>query len=547
MEVVANTADMKLTAVRGGAFLQGSTLRPEGEKVRVHGSGNREEASILTLANPPHAGAPFANSEKSEGGSASPRADVHDIKIVRASTRFQVDVFARRDATDDERVRITALRKSIDDFLLLATTARNVGMRSNFRADSDALDGQLATDGTMPRKPTWTRLYSYPKMRAAVPALSSSVTATLQRDVDRKWAQERYDVLVRQNKSMPHYRVGGAVPIPKSAVRLVETKKGALISFALFSTSSDRERRIELTLDPRDVRQAQQLEELCSGEIWKVGQAMLERDKRRPSRFYVRIAYTRLVPKREGGIAAAINRGMRTFLAMVAGDEQWIYDGEDIEAYLKQVQRRRREYQYASKASARWGHGRTRTIRPIEHLAGKAERWRATRNQVIGRRAAEWLASRNVSRLYIEDFEGIRNGEPDTTPGGRWVWERIQEWPYFDLCSRLVSCCEEHGISVHVVPAKYISQTCPACGKQDDALRNLGKWQLRCSCGFKRHLDIAAAMNVRARGEAAHASGNTDSAVLRDARETKKSVARKAARKRVESKANVETGGNESD
>ena len=535
---------MRTTAVRGDAFLPGSTLRPEGEKAATHGPRNGKEASVVALAKPPRDGASFASPAEAGGGSAPPRTAVaNHIRVVRASTRFQIDLFARRDATDDERARAVAIRKSLDDFILLATTARNVGMRTNFRADSDAIDAHISERGEMPKKPTWSRLYSYPRMVAAVPALSSSVAATLQRDVDRKWSQERYDVLVRQNKSMPHYRVGGAVPIPKSVVKLEATQKGATISFALFSTKVDRERRIALSLVPRDVKQATQLRELCSGVSWKIGQAMIERDRQRPSRFYVRIAFTRLVPRRTGGIAAAINRGMRTFLAMVAGDEQWIYDGEDIESYLKQIQRRRREYQYASKASARWGHGRVRTIRPIEHLSGKAARWRQTRNQVIARRAAEWLAARSVDRLYVEDFEGIRGGEPETTPGGRWIWERIQEWPYFDLCSRLVSCCEEHGISVHVVPARYISQTCPACGKQDDALRQLGTWRIKCPCGFRRHLDVAAAMNVRARGEAARITGSSDPKVLRDARESKKSAARKAARKRSERKEIGEAGG----
>lgn len=522
----------RTTSVAGGAPLPGLTPQPEGEEARGH-TPQGEEESPRALANSSRDGTPFASAARAAGGGASPSADVGVLKVVRASTRFQIDLYERKDATDDERARVHALRKSLDDFLSLATTARNVGMRANVRADSDALDAQLAEAGAMPRKPEWTRLYSYPRMTAAVPALSSNVAATLQRDVDRKWSQERYEVLVRQTKSAPHYRVGGAVPIPRAAVKLEARGDGARVSFALFSTRADRERRVALDLVPRDDRQREQLRELCAGTTWQVGQVMLERDRRRMSRFYVRIAYTRLVPRRTGGIAAAINRGMRCFLAMVAGDEAWVYDGEDIEAYLKQIQRRRRQYQYASKASARWGHGRTRTIRPIEHLSGMAARWRQTRNQVIARRAAEWLASRGVDRLYIEDFEGIRNGEPETTPGGRWIWERIQEWPYFDLCSRLVSCCEELGIVAHVVPAKYISQTCPSCEKQDASLRQLAKWRLKCSCGFSRHLDVAAAMNVRARGEAMRSGASSDSAKLRDARESKKSAARKAARNRA--------------
>jgi transposase len=249
-------------------------------------------------------------------------------------------------------------------------------------------------------------------------------------------------------------------------------------------------------MTPRDDQQASVLRKLATGE-WKWGQALIERDRLRPTRWYVRLSYTRLVSKRKEGIYAAINRGIKSFItAVTATGESWIYDGEDIVAYLKQVQRRRREYQYASKASGRNGHGRKRILRPTGYLEGKAERWRQTRCQVIARRLAQWLADRNVKHVFIEDFTGIRDGVPEKLEGGKFVWNLIQEWPYFQLETRLVNCLKEYGIETTSRGCAWISQRCPECGYICAENRDLKRWVLKCvKCKWKKHLDIAASIN----------------------------------------------------
>jgi IS605 OrfB family transposase len=162
-------------------------------------------------------------------------------------------------------------------------------------------------------------------------------------------------------------------------------------------------------------------------------------------------------------------------------------------AYLKQMQERRKQYQRDAKASGRSGRGRKRILRPIEHLSGKARRWRHTKCQTIARRLAKWLDDRGVKTLLVEDFTGIR----DSDIGNEHINQLIQEWPYFELETRIRSCCEEHGIEVVKLPANYISQRCPRCGHTGKENQDFNRWRLHCtSCGFKQHLDVAAATNL---------------------------------------------------
>src|SRR5260370_41807277 len=227
----------------------------------------------------------------------------------------------------------------------------------------------------------------------------------------------------------------------------------------------------------------------------------------------VTMRYTRKVPRATGTGEAAINRGMCCFLACVtsAGD-QWLYDGADIEAHLKRIQARRREIQRDIVASARVGHGRARALAPIAKLEAAGERWRKTKNQTVARRLADWLLARGagkhplarIGKLYLEDFSGIRDSDWDTLDGGKVIWDRIQEWPYYALGQALKNCLQAEGIEVIERPAHYISRRCPKSGVIDYERQGAAPRVLKCShCGFRRHIDIVACMNelAAARGE----------------------------------------------
>jgi len=519
-------------------------------------------------------------------------ADFANMELSRATTRFALDLRLlsplapkgiKRELSDEEK----DARRALERCSLLCTTARNVAIRENVRRDGTALDTWLSEHGgAMPKRGElkYEAAYSYQLIRKVAPALASGIAATVGREVDRKWVGERFSVLHFQERSAPHYRVGQPFPIRAADARWTwDPAHGrAVVTVQLFS-GSEPIQRFRLPIEARDEHQREVLRRLASGD-WKAGEVKIERDRLRPAKWYLRVGYKRLVPRRVTGPCATVNRGMRCFLvAMIEGregrrsdaggvatadggridavhGETWIYDADDIEAYMQQMQRRRRMYQRGVKASNRVGHGRPRALRSIEHLAGVGERWRQTRCQVIARRLARWLAERGVSRVYLDDFTGIRDSVPESLSSKdpsrqRWIWERIQEWPYFQLGARLEACLAEYGIAVQKQETVGNSMHCPQCGYESADNRDLRNWRLVCrnpasrggrGCGYSRHLDVALCANalLRSRGDATLRTTVNESAPLLSAPASDEGTARKRARKHLKRKEDGGTGRN---
>jgi hypothetical protein len=441
------------------------------------------------------------------------------MELSRATTRFALDLrrLSPIPAKGLKRVLSEAekdVRAALSTVTTLAATARNVALRALYRRDSLVYDTWLAEhpgEKLRGKDITWEKSYSYKVIRQSVPLLASGMAATLAREVDRKWASERNAILVYQDHSPPHYRAGQPFPIRSQDARWMWDIEGkiAVVVVQLFAGGAPVQ-TFRLPIEARDEHQRVVLQKLAAGD-WKAGEVRIERDRLRPARWYMRVSYKRLVPKRLVGPVAAINRGMHCFLvSLIEGGETWIYDADDIEAYLAQMQRRRRQYQRGVKASARVGRGRPRALKSIEHLSGKAERWRQTRCQVIARRLARWLSDRGVSKVFLDDFTGIRDAPPETLAikdpsRQKFIWERIQEWPYYQLGMRLTACLAEYGIEVVAQEVTGNSISCPICKSVDPANRDLRNWKLRCkSCGkYSRHLDVAFCENalLRSRGE----------------------------------------------
>lgn len=521
------------------ALQLGETLLPEGEAITGHDGAEHcpEEESPEMLAkrvydtSTPKAVDPIVGLISSDGvdvegeyQTASVEVEAKSdigIKINRATTRF---LFDPRDILNEKQKlahRNKSCEKTCPACLLFqglrkarhgVAQVANTTIRALWKIDGEALDAFSAEHNRYPKGTEWKipRINSYATGRLIAPELSSGIVSAVTRFAENKWAQERYDALVKQTCSPPHFKDTLPIPIRMADSYLrkengVEIEATTALTYWLgFSLKPGRHsggKEFRVPLVPRDAVQKLALEKLSSGE-WKRGELKIEEDRRHPGKWFARLSYSRIVPKKKEGVTAAINRGIITFVAAVTSSgSQWIYDANDIEAYLKQVQRRRRQYQNDSKASNRWGHGRKRTLQPIAPLEKKAENWRKTKCQTIARQLAMWMSQKDVSRVFIEDFSGIRNGPIEKLDGGKMVWDRIQEWPYFELQTRLTSCLQEYGIEVETVPASYISQTCPDCGCVSTANVDLKNRLFRCTaCKYKSHLDIAAAKNVMARG-----------------------------------------------
>lgn len=475
------------------AFEEGSfgaaPPRRKGEGAAGHAASGGEESPEALANKPGHA------SRASHTGDPSLEGV---IEIVRATCRLAVIP-----KPEERKIIWTATRA--------AALVRNAILRALWADDAARFDAHLrAHAGTLPRSAEWKapKINGYQLGRAVCPELNTGIVATLAREVNGKWMKTRWDALVRQSISPPHYRDTAPLPLRRQEVKFErrerQDEKGKRQEYFVLKAPllAGGEGRVELEVVPRDGWQHVVLGNIASG-AWKLGAPMLEHDRR--GKWFLRLPYKRKVeatPADEKVVA--INRGIVTFLAACGYDgKQWLYDGHDIEAYLAQMKRRRIAYQRSLKASNRGGHGRKRALRPIEHLQGKADRWRRTKSQTVARQFVLWCKRQGYTRILMEDFQGIRDGAPEALKGGEYVWERLQSWPYYDLGSRIASCAEELGMLVEVGDPTGNTQRCPKCGVVDPAIVDLKHRLVHHEGCFKRHIDIAFCMNALAkqRGE----------------------------------------------
>jgi len=470
-----------------------------------------------------------------------------DTEIVRATCRLQLDLSdlcATAELREAHRRRACGGAEGGCPACLAAKTLRtvrrecarvaNVSMRLRWAADAELVDRYQIAHGRAPKGKEWedtdlsqaiervtagmphavraallekcTRitqpkndkpskkvLYPYPLLCAMAPGISAGIVSAIDQAVMQKWNETRWAALVQMDKSPPHYAWTNPIPLRKADVKLqhVEGERFKL-SFSVSSKDAGRRgKEFSIPIHARDDYQMGLLT-MLSSDAARMGALQLTEDRKRPGRWYVRIAYRKLAAKTTATKAAGINKGLVCFLAAATEDGQkWMYDGADVEAYLKQIQARRQRYQRQVKASGRIGHGRMRTLRPIEHLQGQGEAWRDTRCQTIARRFVGWLITEGVGRLYIDDFSGIRDQPPEGLRRGEWIWNRIQEWPFYKLQMKVISCCEEHGIETVIRNPKHISGTCPKCRSREVKYINR---KLHCSaCRHVVHWDIGAA------------------------------------------------------
>jgi transposase len=429
--------------------------------------------------------------------------DPNEYNIVRASARLRIQLSTGNDENSEAAKHL---------YRTLYETRRQIAAAANYLtqqlwlADAKALEASRRDDKkTTAGKPaiTWTKygasagaLNVYEIFRKAAPDLGSQVCATMQKKVVDSWIKKRFNVLVRMTEAVPFYHNDGSFPLRAQGFRLAHKQGNQYeVSFSVRPGRHPGGAEFRVLTTAHDEYQHELLHNLAS-EQWKIGEMLIEQDRRRKSVWYLRFTYTQRRKNADRvGKVAAINRGMAFLVGVTEDGTRWLYEGNGINAHLKQLKRRRQSYQRERLASNRYGHGRQRALLPIESLEDKGSRWRATKNQTIARRFVGWLVKQDVTILRMEDFTGIRDQAPDKL--GKPLWDAIHEWPFYDLGSRIKSCCEEEGIMLEVHEAKDLSRRCCFCGHVAPENINTTRRRMVCArCKRTEHLDVNAAKNL---------------------------------------------------
>jgi len=481
------------------ATTAGATPRPEGDEVFGH-AATSGEASPTTLTNVSQNGNPSASPSQEEGhrvvGSvADAKPEEGEGKRKRKSkgykksdvivrcVKFQIDFKRAEELRSEEETEKLTVKKACFEAQKGCCRAANAIARKLWEIDGKYVDDFYLEHGRFPTRKgdAWPIPEGnfYALARKMAPELNAGIAADLSHAVFSKWKKERFQILTQWSRSVPAFRDKNPIPIRRQDYRIEkgEKKNEYLVCLSLAAGRHPGGKQFRIPFYLKDRYQRDAMEKIMSGE-WVLGAAKVEKNHR--GQWFVSFSYQMPKGVSNGVRCAAINRGIKNFLVGVTEDGvKWMYDGGDIEAFLKQVQSRRKGYQYNSKASGRLGRGRKRVLLPTKVLENMVNGYRRTKNQWIALNFVKYLVKHGIGKIYIEDFSGIRDGEPEKLVGGKAVWDRIQEWPYYALMQCIISKLEEFGIEYE-----------------------MKKWVLHCvSCERYVNLDVGAAMNVLARGK----------------------------------------------
>ena len=323
----------------------------------------------------------------------------------------------------------------------------------------------------------------------------------------------------RGDKSLPSFKGGSPIPFRDgdTSWSIERDDKGYVLSLKLFPGRGPMTRfavRVFGASGHADVKR------MIAGDA-KLGDARVVRNDRTRA-WEARLCFQFQRPEAVVGTEVlAVHRGMHNFLTIVktTGDV-WQLPGD---GYL--LQKRAFSARRAQMAShirkgelghgAR-GHGIRRKFAALTRLddaearmiksacqkaASYTERPGEQRGQRQGIGVVDCaLREPRAAVVLIEDYSKLPPDDARFMPS----------WPYAQLKGSVAWACQKAGLELREVPASFISQRCPACKWTDPSnvrtvsARHGGTTVMfECTadgCGFRRHVDAIAALNMLAAG-----------------------------------------------
>jgi putative transposase len=149
-----------------------------------------------------------------------------------------------------------------------------------------------------------------------------------------------------------------------------------------------------------------------------------------------------------------------------------------------------------------WYHRRRKALqsvgtksayRRLRQLAGRQARFQRDVNHRISKELV-LLAKRTNRGIGLEDLAGIST---KVRARGKQNRSRFTNWSFFQLRFFIEYKARGAGVRVRLVNPAYTSQRCSRCGHVEKENRKSQSDFCCCACGFQRHADVNAALNIR--------------------------------------------------
>lgn len=133
--------------------------------------------------------------------------------------------------------------------------------------------------------------------------------------------------------------------------------------------------------------------------------------------------------------------------------------------------------------------------RHLKSMSGKQKRFQKITNHTISK-AIVSKAERLHFSIAVEDLTGIRSN----AKAKRAHRNKLHNWSFFDLRSKIEYKAMRVGIPCVVVDPRNTSRECPECGYTAKSNRRTQSDFSCRSCGHKANADTVGAVNIAARG-----------------------------------------------
>lgn len=163
----------------------------------------------------------------------------------------------------------------------------------------------------------------------------------------------------------------------------------------------------------------------------------------------------------------------------------------EIESFRLQMDARRRSMYSQTKynGTGKQGHGYKCRTKGCDKLKEKEANFRDRINHQYSRFIVDFAYKNHCGVIQMEDLSGISKNSTF-----------LNNWPYFDLQTKIEYKAAEKGIKVVKVNPKYTSQRCSKCGYIDKENReSQSEFVCKC-CGFRTNADFNASQNISVNG-----------------------------------------------
>jgi putative transposase len=290
---------------------------------------------------------------------------------------------------------------------------------------------------------------------------------------------------------LPYYKNHNNIALHNKSINLYKEEKKHYIDVSLLSNEYKKELELKsgkniFSLIVGDNTQRIILNRILSEE-YKIVESQLRYNKKL-KKFFIYLGYSFNQTKfATGKNILGIDLGIKypVYIALKDSLKRWKINGGEIEAFRKQIEKRRYLMRRQRLVTTNRQRGRNNMLKPVIKIGDKIARFRDTINHKYSKFIINIAIKNNVRIIIMEDLTGINA-----------INLFLKNWSYYDLQQKIKYKADAVGIKVILINPAYTSQTCSHCGFVDKKNRK-SQEDFKClACGYEENADYNAALNI---------------------------------------------------